>query len=86
MVTIPVSVVSGERAFSKLKLIKKYLRNSMSEERLNELTIISIENDIAHSIKYDDIIADIANTVRIYFLVFSSGTQQRRRLVRFCTQ
>ncbi|XP_050065578.1 uncharacterized protein LOC126554562 [Aphis gossypii] len=31
---IPVTVASAERSFSKLKLIKNYLRNSTSQERL----------------------------------------------------
>ena len=43
MMTIPVSVASAERSFSKLKLIKSYLRSCMSQERLNGLAIISIE-------------------------------------------
>lgn len=30
LLTIPVSVASAERSFSKLKIIKNYLRNSMS--------------------------------------------------------
>lgn len=59
--TVPVSVASGERSFSKLKLIKNYLRNSMGQERLNSLAIISIENEIAKSIQYDEIIDDFAN-------------------------
>lgn len=40
LLTIPVSVASGERSFSKLKLIKTYFRNAMKQDRLNELTII----------------------------------------------
>lgn len=40
--TLPVTVASGERTFSKLKLIKNYLRSTMSQERLNGLAIISI--------------------------------------------
>lgn len=59
--TTPVSVASGERSFSKLKIIKNYLRNSMHQERLNGLAIVSIEKEIANSIKYDDIIEDFAN-------------------------
>ena len=31
LVTIPVSVASGERSFSKLKLIKTYLRSTISQ-------------------------------------------------------
>lgn len=60
LLTIPVSVASGERSFSKLKLIKTFLRNSMGQERLSDLAIISIENDVANAIEYDDVIEDFA--------------------------
>lgn len=60
MLSMPVSVASGERSFSKLKIIKNYLRNSMNQDRLNSLAIISIESDIAKSIDYDDIIDEFA--------------------------
>lgn len=46
-ITLPVSVASGERSFSKLKLTKTYLRNTMTQKRLNNLLIISIEKDIS---------------------------------------
>lgn len=58
--TNPVSVASGERSFSKLKIIKNYLRNSMSQERLNGLAIISIEHEVASSIQYDEVIDEFA--------------------------
>lgn len=45
VLTLPVSVASGEGSFSKLKIIKNYLRSTMSQERLNGLATISIEND-----------------------------------------
>jgi len=35
ILTMPVSVASGERSFSKLKIIKNYLRSSMNQERLS---------------------------------------------------
>lgn len=58
--TVPVSVATGERSFSKLKIIKNYLRNAMLQSRLNGLAIISIENEIANSLDYDDIIEEFA--------------------------
>jgi hypothetical protein len=32
---VPVTVASAERSFSKLKLLKNYLRSTMSQDRLN---------------------------------------------------
>jgi hypothetical protein len=47
LLTTPVSVASGHRSFSKPKLIKTYLRSSMSHERLSSPAILSTENTIA---------------------------------------
>ena len=43
--TLPVSVASNECSFSKLKLLKTYLRAAMSHDRLSDLGILSIERD-----------------------------------------
>ena len=56
MLTIPVSVASAERSFSKLKLIKTYLRSNMGQERLSGLAIISIENEISSQLDYSRLI------------------------------
>ncbi|GKB16589.1 zinc finger MYM-type protein 1-like protein [Tanacetum coccineum] len=61
LLTISVTVASAERSFSKLKLIKSYLRSSMSQERLNGLTLIAIENDILESVYYEDLINSFAS-------------------------
>jgi len=44
--TLPVTVATAERSFSKLKIIKTYLRSTMSQERLDGLAIISIEQRV----------------------------------------
>jgi len=41
--SLPVTVASAKRSFSKLKLIKNYLRNSISQERLTNISILNIE-------------------------------------------
>ena len=46
LLTIPVTVASAERSFSKLKLLKSYLCSTMIQERLNDLTMIALESDI----------------------------------------
>ncbi|ESQ33345.1 hypothetical protein EUTSA_v10009558mg [Eutrema salsugineum] len=69
MMTIPVSVASAERSFSKLKLIKSYLRSSMSQERLNGLSILSIERRMAEKLDYTCLMNEFAgrNARRIKF-------------------
>ena len=61
LLTIPVTVTSAERSFSKLKLIKTYLRTTMSQERLSGLAMISIENEYLDKLNYDDLIEDFAS-------------------------
>ena len=43
--TVGVSIASCERSFSKFKMIKSYLRSTMSDDRLSALSILSIEKD-----------------------------------------
>ncbi|XP_077052859.1 zinc finger MYM-type protein 1-like [Siphateles boraxobius] len=59
--TLPVTVAQAGRSFSKLKLIKSYLRSTMSQERLTGLAVISINHLIGEQIAYDDIIDDFAS-------------------------
>ncbi|KAK0140154.1 Zinc finger MYM-type protein 1 [Merluccius polli] len=58
--TIPVSVATAERSFSKLKLIKSYLRSTMAQERLFGLAILSIENERARKLDISQIVNDFA--------------------------
>ncbi|CAK1586775.1 unnamed protein product [Parnassius mnemosyne] len=61
LLTMPVTVASAERSFSKLKLIKNYLRLTMSQKRLPNLATISIEEAILDHIDIHEIIKDFAN-------------------------
>lgn len=44
--TLPTSSCTVERSFSKLKIIKSRLRSTMGQNRLENLMIISCEQDI----------------------------------------
>lgn len=59
--TVPVTVASAERSFSKLKLLKNYLRSTMSQERLNGLTTLCIEKKLLDDIDINSIINDFAS-------------------------
>ena len=59
LLTLPVTVATCERSFSKLKLIKNYIRSTMSAERLSDLAKLSIENERAKKL-------DISKLVDIF--------------------
>ena len=64
--TIPVTVASCERSFSKLKLIKNYLyieALAMSQERLSGLAMLSIENTRAKKLNVSNIIDVFADRI-----------------------
>ena len=55
----------GERSFSKLKRIKNESPASRpsTEDRLNNLTLMSIESDLLNDIDFNDIISDFASKI-----------------------
>lgn len=52
-VTLPVTSASCERSFSKMKLVKTFLRNSMTSARLSNIALLSIESARAEGIDLD---------------------------------
>ncbi|XP_068204448.1 uncharacterized protein [Palaemon carinicauda] len=54
--TIPVTTASAERSFSKLKLVKNYLRSTMAMERLEGLALLSIEQGTARKLNLGKVI------------------------------
>ncbi|KAK0139198.1 Zinc finger MYM-type protein 1 [Merluccius polli] len=58
--TRPVTVATAERSFSKLKLIKNYLRSTMGQERLSGLAMLSIENDRVRKLDIQRIVDEFA--------------------------
>jgi hypothetical protein len=61
MFTVPVTVASAERSFSKLKLLKNYLRSTMTQQRLNGLATLCIEKKLLDDIDIDPIISEFAS-------------------------
>ena len=72
VMTIPITTASVERSFSALKRIKSYLRSSQSEERLSNLSLISIER---HLLK--DLMAD---REKFYGFVIEEFCKKTRRV------
>jgi len=52
---------TGERSFSRLKLLKNVLRSSSSQNNLQNLGILSIESEFVKSLNFEDVIQNCAN-------------------------
>ena len=53
--TAPVTVAKDEPTFSRLKLVKTYLRTTMTDARLKSLMIMSCEKDLTDKINIEDV-------------------------------
>ena len=56
---LPVSSACAERSFSAMKRIKTYLHSSMSEHRLSDVAILSIERELSYALlKHPSVVVD----------------------------
>lgn len=60
LLTIPVTTAGSERSFSKLKIIKNYLRSTITQERLSNLTLLSVEHKICENLNLNNLINEFA--------------------------
>jgi len=61
MLTLPVTTAIEERSFSKLKLVKIFLRTTLSQEKTTNLAIISIKHEIVDGLDFYDVIDTFAD-------------------------
>ncbi|CAF0797609.1 unnamed protein product [Rotaria sordida] len=60
--TLPVTTASTERTFSVLKLLKTYLRSTMSQTRLNGLAMMYLYRNL--TVNVDSVIDEFAKSNR----------------------
>jgi Domain of unknown function (DUF4371)/hAT family C-terminal dimerisation region len=53
---------TGERSFSKLKIIKNHLRSTILQSRLTALSLMSIESELLEELDFSDIVQTFAAT------------------------
>ena len=85
--TVPVTSSTSERSFSALRQIKAYLRNTMTQEKLNQSMLCYVHSDRTDAIDFLEAANEFAfaNDKRIrYFGTFSSQddikTSRKERL------
>jgi hypothetical protein len=59
--TVPVTTASAESSFSRLKLIKTYLRTTMAHERLTGSAILSIKNDVTSALDCSEVLGSFSS-------------------------
>lgn len=59
--TIAVANSSGERSFSALKRVKNFQRSTVHKDKLNNLSILFIENDVLEQLDSDSILEKFAS-------------------------
>ena len=69
--TAPVSVAKDERTFSKMKIIKNFLRSTMSDECLEDLIVLATEKDLTDTI-------DLEAVLEVW-----AGRKNRKLKIRF---
>jgi hypothetical protein len=60
--TLPVTTATCERSFSALKYLKTYLRSTISEDRLNGLSLLFVNRDLP--LQYDRVIEEFSKFSR----------------------
>ena len=55
-ISIPVTVGSAERSFSTQGRVKNYLRSTMLQDRLSNLALLNIEQDLARKVDFSEVI------------------------------
>ena len=58
---MPAANATSERSFSALRRIKTYLRNSMSQERLNNVMLLQVHKQKTDELVLEDVAQDFVN-------------------------
>ena len=81
--TLPVTTCETEGCNSQLKLLKTYLRSTMTEQRLFALAMIKVHHRIVEELDFDKLVVDFANQhPRRMTLPCVAGAGRKRTL--FC--
>ena len=67
---MPATNATSERSFSTLQRVKTYLRNTMSQQRLNNLMLLHVHRDLTDTLDLsavaNDFIGDSEHRLKIF--------------------
>lgn len=61
LLTIPGSSCTNERSFSLMRRVKTYLRSTMGQQRLNNISILAAYRELSDQTNMDEIVDDFIN-------------------------
>ncbi len=61
LLVVPASSAITERSFSALKRLKSYLRTTMSQERLNHVTVLHVHKERLDTVNTDKLTAEFVS-------------------------
>jgi len=73
MLLCPVSSCEAERSFSSLRRLKTWLRNTMTQERLNAVVVCHVHQDVLDNVDISELAADFAGRSDIRKSMFGNG-------------
>ena len=70
LLVLPATNATSERSFSALRRVKTYLRTTMTQERLNNLMVLHVHNELVDKLEVEKTAEE-----------FISGRKGRRRVL-----
>ena len=74
LLIIPASSCSAERSFSALRRLKTWLRNTMSQQRLNSIAVCHVHQDLLDKLDLQKLATEFAGRSDIRRRIFGSFT------------
>ena len=69
----PVSSCEAERSFSSLRRLKTWLRNNMTQSRLNSIAVCNVHQNLLNNINLEQLAVDFINCSQIRKSAFGKG-------------
>ena len=66
---VPITTATSKRSFSKMKLIKNYLRTTLSNEKLEYLLLCAVERDLLDKVNLSKVADEWMNSIFIHKLL-----------------
>ena len=64
-IVLPSSTCEAERSFSTLRRLKTYLRSTITQQRLNDLTVLTTHRDETEALDLNEVVTEFVSRSQI---------------------